>query len=111
MLLVLVYQLVLIDSMVIYLPLLTDIIKDLLKRDIALNRLKLTEVITIFKKADLFNKTNYQPVTIYFLAFSHSKDFERIIYNQINEYIESFLPILLTGFRKNNNAQHSLRLS
>ena len=37
-----------------------------------------------------------------------SKVFERIIYNQINEYIEPFLSNLLTGFRKNHNTQHSL---
>ena len=37
-----------------------------------------------------------------------SKVFERIIYNQINEYIEHFLSNLLTGFCKNHNAQHFL---
>ena len=29
--------------------------------------------------------------------------FKRIIYNQINEYVEPFLSKLLTGFRKNHN--------
>ena len=36
------------------------------------------------------------------------KVFERIIFNQINEYIEPFLSNLLTGFRKNHNTQHCL---
>ena len=36
------------------------------------------------------------------------KVFERIIFNQINEYIEPFLSNLLTGFRKNHNTQHYL---
>ena len=37
-----------------------------------------------------------------------SKFYERVIYNQINEYIEPFLSKVLTGFRKNHNTQHSL---
>ena len=36
-----------------------------------------------------------------------SKVFERIIFNQINEYIEPFLSNL-TGFRENHNTQHCL---
>ena len=59
-------------------------------------------MIPLFSKADRFEKTNYRPV-------SHiSKVFERVIYNQINEYIEPFLSKVLTGFRKNHNTQHSL---
>ena len=37
-----------------------------------------------------------------------SKVFERIISNQINEYIEPFLFKALTRFRKNHIIQHSL---
>ena len=55
--------------------------------------------------ADPFGNTNYRPVTL----LSHiSKVFERIIYNQINEYIEPFLSKVITEFRKNHNTQHSL---
>ena len=69
------------------------------------DELKLAEVIPLFKKDDPFDKSNYRPVSL----LSHvSKVFERIIYNQINEYIEPFLSNLLTGFRKNHNTQHSL---
>ena len=58
-----------------------------------------------FEKADPFEKAKYQPVSL----LSHiSKVFERLIYNQFNEYIEPFLSKLLTGFRKNHNTQHSL---
>ena len=47
------------------------------------DELKLAEVIPLFKKADPFDKSNYRPVSL----LSHmSKVFERIIYNQINEY-------------------------
>ena len=89
----------------IYLPLLTDIINESLKRGIFPDELKVAEAIPLFKKGVPFDKTNYQPVSF----LSHiSKVFERIIYNQINEYIEPFLSKVLTGLRKNHNTQHSL---
>ena len=71
----------LIDTMDIYLPLSTYIIKDSLKRAIFPDEIKLPEVIALFKIADPFDKTNYRLVSI----LSHiSKDFERIICNQID---------------------------
>ena len=63
---------------------------------------KLAEVIPLFKEADPFDKTNYRPVSL----LSHiSKVFERIIYNQINEYIKHFLFMILNGFHKNHNTR------
>ena len=89
----------------IYLPLLTDIINDSFKRGIFPDELKLTEVIPLFKNSDPFDKTNYRPVSL----LSHiTKVFERVIYKQVNEYIEPFLSKVITGFRKNHNTQHSL---
>ena len=98
---------ILINSIDTYLPILTDIINDSIKNGVFPDELKLAEVIPLFKKADPFDKSNYRPVSL----LSHmSKVFERIIYNQINvnQYIEPFLPNLLTGFRKNHNTQYSL---
>ena len=96
---------ILINPIDTYLPILTDIINDSIKNGVFPGELKLAEVIPLFKKDDPFDKSNYRPVSL----FSHmSKVFERIIYNQINEYIEPFLSNLLTGFRKNHNSQHSL---
>ena len=46
----------------IYLPLLTAVINDSLKKDILSDKLLLAEVVPLFKKADLFDKTNYRPV-------------------------------------------------
>ena len=67
---------ILVDSIDIYLALLTNIIKDSLERDIFPGELKLAEVIPLFKKADPFDKTSYRPVSL----FSHiSKVFERKI--------------------------------
>ena len=84
--------------------LLTDI-TDSFKKGIFLDETKLVEVIPLLKKADPFDKTNYQLVSL----VSHiSKVFERV-YNQINEYIKSLqCKAALTGFRKSHNTEHSL---
>ena len=69
------------------------------------NKLKLAEVIPIYKKGDPLDKENYRPISL----LSHvSKIYERILFNQINDYIEPYLSELLTGFRKNHGTQHSL---
>ena len=84
----------------IYLPFLIDIINDSLKRGIFPDELKLAEVTPLFQKADPFDESNNRPVSL----FSHiSKVFERIIYNQINDYTELFLSKILTRFHKNHN--------
>ena len=61
-------------------------------------------MISLLKKLNL-NTTNYRPIS---LLFNISKGFERLIYNQINEYIKPFLSKVLTGFRENHNTHHSL---
>ena len=62
-------------------------------------------MIPLFKKVDTFDKTNYLPISL----LSHiSKVFERLLYNQVNEYIQPFLSKVLTEFRENHNTQHSL---
>ena len=54
---------------------------------------------------DCMNKGNYRPVSL----LSHmSKVFERIVYNQFNDFMEDKLFNILTGFRKGHSAQHSL---
>ena len=51
------------------------------------------------------NKENYRPVSL----FSHMyKVFERILYNQLNDFMKDKLSNILTGFRKGHSAQHSL---
>ena len=93
------------DVMGIYLALLTNVINGSLKRAIFVDEIKLAEVTPLFKKADPFDKSNYRPVSL----LSHiSKVFERMIYNQVTEYIDPFLSKILTGFRNNYNIQHSL---
>ena len=95
---------ILIDSMDIYLPLPTDIINNSMKNSTFFNQLTLSEVIPLFKKVDSFDKTNCRPV----ILLSHlSKASVRIIYNQIDGYIEP-LSNLMAGFGKNHNTLHSL---
>ena len=54
---------------------------------------------------DCMNKENYRPVSF----LSHmSKVFERIVYNQLNDFMKDNLSNILTGFRKGPSAQHSL---
>ena len=96
---------ILIDSMDSYLPLLKDSINDSLRRDIFSNELKLSEVITLLKKNDSFDKTNYRPVS---LPSYISEVFGSIIYNQINKSTKPFLSKVPTGFGKKHNTQHSL---
>jgi hypothetical protein len=67
--------------------------------------LKLAEVTPIFKKGDKFLKENYRPISI---LPSLSKDFERIIFNQLAGYFDSILHPQLCGFRSKHNTQHAL---
>ena len=52
---------------------------------------------------DPSDKANYRPVSILPLV---SKVFEKIMYDQLYEYIEHFLNQLLCGFRKAHSTQH-----
>ena len=49
------------------------------------------------KKGDMFDKSNYRPISILLVI---SKMFERLIFYQINNYIDPYLSIYQCGFRK-----------
>ena len=69
------------------------------------NDLKLAEVAPLYKQKDPLSMENYRPVSV----LSHvSKNFEKIVYEQINSYMELGFSHLLCGFRKKHNTQHSL---
>ena len=59
--------------------------------------LKLSDITPVYKKFDLSDKANYRPVS---LLPSLSKVFERMLYDQLYEYLENFLRKLLCGSRK-----------
>ena len=70
-----------------------------------LDSLKEANIKTIFKKDDLLDKSNYRLVGI--LQFI-SKVYERLIYNQLPAYTESFLNHILCDFRKAHSTVHTL---
>ena len=57
------------------------------------------------EKDETTNKENYRPVSVLPLI---SIIFERIIDDQLSEYLEKFLDSMLCGFRKAHSAQHAL---
>ena len=67
--------------------------------------LTLADIIPVFKKGDKKCKNNYRPVSV---LPNMSKIFERIIFRQISNYMESFLSKYQCGFRKGYSTQHCL---
>ena len=51
------------------------------------------------------NKENYRPISLLSQVF---KVFERILYNELNDFMKDKLPNILTGFRKGHSAKHPL---
>ena len=89
----------------IHLSLITKIINLSFENGCFPDDLKLAEVSPIFKKNDDLDKENYRPVSV---LFNVSKVFERIIYSQIDAFMQDKLSNLLTGFRKNHSTKHCL---
>ena len=65
--------------------------------------LELFNIVLVFKKIDPTDKRNFRPVSHLSLL---SKRFEKIISDQLNEYVETFLNKSLCGFRKGHSMQH-----
>ena len=57
------------------------------------------------EKDETTNKENYRPVSVLPLI---SKIFERIIHDQLSEYLEKYLNSILCGSRKTHSTQHAL---
>ena len=87
------------------LPISTKIINESITEGTFPSELKLAEVTPVFKKLDCMNKENYRSVS---LLPHMSKVFERILYNQLNDFVKDKLSNILTGFRKAHSAQYSL---
>ena len=67
--------------------------------------LKLANAAPIFKKEDPLDKSNYKPVSVLSLL---SKVYEKVIYNQLSDYSDSFLNNILYGFRKARSTHYAL---
>ena len=86
-------------------PDLTNFINESLTNNKFPDTVKRSEITPVFKKLDPSDKANYRPANV--LPFV-SKVFEKIMYDQLYEYIEHFLNHLLCGFRKAHSTQHAL---
>ena len=67
--------------------------------------LKQVNVSPIFMKDDSLDKENYRPVSILPLL---SKAYEKLLYNQLPDYVENIFNVILCGFRKAYSTQHAL---
>ena len=67
--------------------------------------LTLADIVHVFKKGDKECKNNYRQVSV---LPNISKIFERIVFRQVSNYMESFLSKDHCGFRKGYSAQHCL---
>ena len=66
--------------------------------------LKSGDISPVHQKDETINKENYRPVSVLPLI---SKFFERIILDQLSEYLEKYLNNT-SGFRKAHSTQHAL---
>ena len=89
----------------IHVSLLTKIINSSIRNACFPDKLKPAGVTPIFKKNDDLCKENYKPVSV---LLHVSKVIERIMYIQIENFIEDNLSKLLTGFRKNHSIHNCL---
>ena len=67
--------------------------------------LKYADVTQVFIKGDVTDKKNYRTIST---LTNYSKIFEKLIYNQIFEFINPKLSTYIPEFRKNSNTLHTL---
>ena len=92
-------------SVDIYLDFITNFINLSIQNNIFPNELKFADISPVFKKEDEMDKVNYRPISI---LPAVSKIFERVLFNQLNAFIEPKFSNLLCGFRKGHSTQHAL---
>ena len=93
------------ESSLKYARILTAIFNNCIRSKSFPDILKRADICPVFKKGDITDKTNYRPIST---LSNLSKVFERLLYNQLENYMETKLSKLLTGFRKNHSTQHAL---
>ena len=84
---------------------LTECVNYTLKNGKFPDSLKKATITPVYKKDDPTDKVNYRPVSVWPLL---SKIFEKVIHDQLWEYMDLFLNKLLCGFRKAHSTQHAL---
>ena len=84
---------------------LTDCINNVLYLGIFPDSLKCANITPVHKKDEATDKQNYRPVSVLPLL---SKVFEKVIYDQLSQYLDKYLNSLLCGFRKAHSSKHAL---
>ena len=69
------------------------------------SNLNSSDVPPVFKKKNPLSKENYRPVSVLPII---SKVFEKLMQNQINLHVKSFLSPYLGGYKKGFGSQHAL---
>ena len=67
--------------------------------------LKFSNITPVHKKDEANDKQNYRPVSALSLF---SKVLQKVIYDQLSQYLDKYLNSLLCGFRKAHSSQHAL---
>ena len=83
----------------------TNCINDSIISDIFPGELKLADIVPTFKKEDKNDKANYRPISLLPLI---SKLYEKVLYQQIEDFANNILSPKLCGFRKGHSTQHAL---
>ena len=95
-------------------PLLHNLVNNCFDKNEFPNELKVADVAPVFKKPakdaskekkDRTNIKNYRPVSVLPV---NSKIFERLMQNQIIDYVNEYLSPVLCGYRSGFSAQHAL---
>ena len=69
------------------------------------DELKVADIIPVFKKKAQNDKTIYRPTSLLPIT---SKLFEKVLYQQIENFAKKILSPKLCGFRKGHSTQHAL---
>ena len=83
----------------------TNCINSSITSDIFPGELKLADIVPTFKKEDQNDKANYRPISLLPLI---SKLYEKVLYQQIEDFANKILSPKLCGFRKSHSTQHAL---
>ena len=67
--------------------------------------MKSAEISPVFKKLNNTSKYNYRLIST---LSNFTKNFENILFMQLNRYMQNKFSKYLTGFRKNHNTQNSV---
>ena len=84
---------------------LTECINEVLRNSKYPESLKLSDIVPVYKKKYPTDKSNFRPISILALL---SKLFEKVIFDQLSNYMKKFLNSLFCGFRKTRSKQHAL---